>query len=832
MWKSCLASALGNLSRHPLYSAITVAGLTLGFAAALIIALYVRDELTYDCFIRDSGHVYMLTRTSTGLGGGLARNDAAFPNLAAALKLEFPQVAEVARVMTTDNQPELRRGDVRIVEPTFDWVDPDFFAVMPMKAVAGDPRTALKSPDGIVLTRSAARKYFGRDAPLGETLSVNPAMGVHGPKAFEIFNQPHPMRVAAVIEDWPSNTSFKGEVLGSGRAPFSNLSLAEQLQGRGNPWQFSSYIFVRLKPGASADEVRRGLTGFASRHIPTAPFQGVRFGLDLVPLPALHLRPPAPDAMTRRGDVKVIAAIAAVAVLIVVSASINFITLMTARAARRALETGVRKAAGATRRDLVVQFLGEALIHVGLGMIGAVALAELLLPPVGAFLKHPIAFDYLHDPALLAELVGATLILGVLAGFYPALVMSAYRPASALKGQLLQPARGGAARQALVTLQFGLMITLIIATATLYRQTAYVLNDRIRVDGSKVLLIEDACEGPDARAFQQQIAATPGVQASVCTSDDFGYGGESIAAVVAGRRPARLVNVPVAFGYFEFYGLKPLAGRFFVQGRGADGRLTNANPSGNPSVVINETAMRRLGFGSPAEAVGKIVTWTHRAYFSRRPGSDTTGPSEIIGVAPDFVEDARKPVEPQLMFVDPGLLDFLSVRLAGSRIPETLQAIDRGWEATGHRHLHRRFLDQTLQALYADVIVQSAAIGVGAGLALVIAALGLLGLAAHSAEQRTKEIGVRKVMGASTADLVRLLLWQFSRPVLIANLIAWPIALWAMNRWLSGFADHVDLPPWLFLAAGGAALLIAGATVLTHALRVAGAAPVTALRYE
>jgi putative ABC transport system permease protein len=184
------------------------------------------------------------------------------------------------------------------------------------------------------------------------------------------------------------------------------------------------------------------------------------------------------------------------------------------------------------------------------------------------------------------------------------------------------------------------------------------------------------------------------------------------------------------------------------------------------------------------------------------------------------------------MFVDPGLLDFLSVRLAGRQIPETLQAIDRGAEATGHRHLHRRFLDQTLQALYADVIVQSAAIGVGASLALVIAALGLLGLAAHAAEQRTKEIGVRKAMGASTGDLLRLLLWQFSRPVLIANLIAWPVAVWAMNRWLSGFADHVDLPPWLFLAAGGAALVIACATVLTHALAIARAAPVTALRYE
>jgi putative ABC transport system permease protein len=244
-------------------------------------------------------------------------------------------------------------------------------------------------------------------------------------------------------------------------------------------------------------------------------------------------------------------------------------------------------------------------------------------------------------------------------------------------------------------------------------------------------------------------------------------------------------------------------------------------------VVINETALRRLGFSSPAAAVGRVMSW-RRFAFDHYVDSQ----SEIVGVAPDFSTDARQPVPPRVMYYEPLDLQMLHVRLDGRRIPETLAAIDKAWLGTRRNAIQRRFLDQTLQAKYADVIVQSTVIGVGAGLALVIATLGLLGLAAHAAEQRTKEIGVRKAMGASTADILKLLLWQFSRPVLIANLIAWPVAWWAMNRWLSGFAYHVDLPVWLFLAAGGAALVIACAAVLTHALAVARAAPVTALRYE
>jgi putative ABC transport system permease protein len=260
--------------------------------------------------------------------------------------------------------------------------------------------------------------------------------------------------------------------------------------------------------------------------------------------------------------------------------------------------------------------------------------------------------------------------------------------------------------------------------------------------------------------------------------------------------------------------------------------LGKTGPNRSGAVVLNESAARSLGFATPAAAVGRVVTWKRMLYDSATPKLDYVAASPIIGVTPDFTLNTTTAVKPLMFVAQPDNVNLFMVRLRGAQLPETLPLIDKAWAATGHRVIDRAFLDQLLQRMYAAIALQSTAIGLGAGVALVIAALGLFGLSAHGAEQRTKEIGVRKAMGASTADIARLLLWQFSRPVLWANLIAWPVAWWTMNRWLQGFAYHVDLQLWLFLAAGAAALVIACATVLTHALIAARAAPVTALRYE
>ena len=829
MFRNYLVSALGNLSRNRLYAAINIVGLALGIAAALMIGLYVRDELSFDHFIPGHRDAYLVTTHTIDQPGGDPPwyDDAAPTDLAARLKLDLPGIAAIARMFNAA-PPRISHGRVRDWETGFFWADPDLFTVLPLKAVAGDPQTALRTPDSVVLTRATARKYFGRDAPIGETLMVDTAT-------------PHPMKVTAVVEDLPSNATLKGMMLiGSDLAPYSNLARLEQSPDA--HFLPAPFTFVRLKPGASVAASDQGLKAVVARDYPPATVHGQQRALHLTPLAGIHFAPAAESMLSARGDLGALRALVAIGMLIVVSASINFVTLMTARAGRRAVETGVRKAVGARRGDLIVQFLGEALLYVALAMALAIVTTELLLPIVNAKLNRTIAFDYLDDPILAAVLIGATFGLGLLAGTYPALVLSAFRPGTVLKGAPVQGAAGELARKGLVTLQFAIMIGLTVATVTLWRQTLFSLNDRLRVDGSRILLIGSACDrlgsgpairvDPAGRAFRQQVATLPGVEAMTCSSSEtFSNDGATTPTQVAGRPQVVLNRAPVDFGGLEFYGLKPLAGRFFAPGRGGD-TLSTAGSNRAGAVVLNETAARSLGFASPSAAVGQVLRWKGLNWAGATSQVDYVAASQIVGVAPDFTLDTRAPIKPMMFVAQPNNVNLLMVRLHGATLPETLASIDKAWWATGHRRTGRGFLNQTLQGMYANIVLQSTAIGLGAGVALVIAALGLFGLAAHATEQRTKEIGVRKAMGASTADIVRLLLWQFNQPVLWANLIAWPLAWWAMSRWLTGFAYHVDLPPWLFAASGGAALLIACATVLTHALLVARAKPVIALRYE
>jgi putative ABC transport system permease protein len=832
--RNYLAAALRNLWRNRAYASINVLGLAVGFAAAILIALYVRDEYSYDRFFPGYRDVYLLTETKDVIDRRLLteRWDFSIPDLAAKLILQFPQIATVARIMPADNPPHIRHDQVEADETGFLWLDPSFFQIMPLKSLAGDPQTALDTPDSVVLTRTAARKYFGRDKPLGELLEVNPAMGSDAAKVSTAFNTPHAMRVTAIIEDLPSNSYLMGEVFGSSLAAYSKFALYDLTADQG-PFRLDAYTFIRLRPGTPVQQMQQELSAFATHNSDTSTVYppGFTVGLHLTPIGELHLSPPGARPMSPRGDSTLLAALVAIAVLIITSASFNFVALMTARAAQRATETGVRKAAGALRSQLIIQFLGEAVIYVALAIVLAVALAEVLLPQVNSVLKQKIAFNYLGDPTLLGALLVAIIGLALMAGAYPAFVLSAFRPAAVLKGTLVQGATGGLVRRALVALQFAMLIGLGITAATIWRQTLFSLNNQLRVDGSSILLIDDAC-APSGRAFRERLAAVPGVARAACANEAALFnGGMIISAQVQGGAETPMVSGAVDYGALEFYGLRPLAGRFFDHNYGDDGRLVEGDSAENPSIVINETAMRKLGFSSPSQAIGKIVTWNRRRW-SAKPTPGTVGSSEIIGVSPDFALDTRRAAWPQILYVEPLSFSVLSVRLIGSQIPEALTAIDAAWSQIMHTSIHRRFLSQSLQDMYADVILEGTAISLGAGLAGVIAALGLFGLSAHSAEQRTKEIGIRKAMGASSTDMVRLMLGEFSRPVLWANLIAWPCAYLFLHRWLEGFAHHVDIGALTFVAAGTLALIVALATVAGHAVLVARAKPVEALRYE
>jgi putative ABC transport system permease protein len=821
MFRNYLAASIRNLQRNGVYAALTVTGLAIGFASAIMIGLYLRHELTYDRLIPGQEQVFVVRQTFLPADKPIATGDFTAAPLADDLKLEFPQIQYVARSTSLNFPPVIRRGDLSISEQAFAAVDPDFFKVMPMPVVAGDLATALSAPDGVVLTRSAARKFFGRDAPLGGALLIDG----------------HPVRVTAVIEDLPSNSHLNYEVFASAKAPWSMISILKYAGYSSN----NNLTYVRLKPGASAAQINAALPAFVARRIaPSLRLQNPdlkndRRALSLVALRDIHLHPadfgdPKPGA-----DAKVLAGLGVIGVLIVVVAGINFVTLMTARASRRAVEVGVRKALGAQRRDLVVQFMGEALIYVTVALILAVALVELLLPVVSLALQRHLTFEYWADPQLLAAIIGVPLVTGLFAGIYPSLVLSSFRPASVLKGGPITAQGGGGVRQALVVAQFAMLIVLLLGTLTIYRQTAFALKDATHTNKDGVVML---FASPCTQAMRDVIGALPGVRGAACASPAAVGLGVSDDFTSVGGRKAMLAFAPVDFGFFEVYGIRPLVGRLPQAARpGDDGSKTGDTP---PPILLNEAAVRELGFKSPQDAVGRLVTWHFNPHLSMANATAVASErsSEVIGVLPDFTFGSiRQKVAATFYFVGPKNDMISSVALNIKLDPRdqagTLQRVDKAWaKISNGLPLQQYFANQFMLRLYIDNVIQGGFIAVCALIAVSIGCLGLFALSAYTAERRTKEIGIRKAMGANSGAILRLLLWQFAQPVLWATVLALPIGWLAMDWWLKGFAYHVDLAPWTFAAAAMAGMVIALGTVFFHALRVARARPVGALRYE
>ena len=806
MFRNYMMAALRNLARNGLYTAINIVGLSIGFSAAILMALFVRSEFNYDTFLPGYDRVFSVAEVYHPPGGAPLRIDAALPNIAAPMKVDYPAIDTIARL--AQGGGDLRVGAIEMPD-SITWADPGFFKVMPFPVIAGDPSATLARPDGIVLTRAAARKYFGRDAPIDETIEID---------------RTHRMQVGAVIDDIPANSHLAAQIFASGLASFSPLSIADRAD-RSN-YGDNAFTYFRLAPGASVDPIRADLAAFLERHAigPQAALHLTPPALELivVPLRDIHLRPAALGALTARANQETLFALTATGGLIVLIAAINYVTLMTARSTKRAVEVGIRKVVGATRRSLIVQFIGESLLYVVIAMVVAMACLELLIPWFNAYAAANLVFAYWRDPWLLGALVALVFTVGALAGIYPAMTLSSFRPAAVLKGGPLTSAGAGVVRTGLVILQFAVLIGIIVMTATIYRQTRFALNDTLRVPTDQILWVTGACD----EAIQHQMRSLPGVRAAACSAP-----GNQSHVLVHRTDGTKLAfsRTYVDFGYLELYGLRPLAGRFFEKSYGADSVSPDAPVSFQPNVVINETALQQLGFQRPADAIGKALFWVR--------GSDLKSPplpSTIIGVAPDFSATAsRAKIDPEIYQIDHAMLNTLNVKLDGHKIPETLASIDRVWkELNASRPVSRVFLNQIMQRQYTDVIRQGVIFGAFSSLALFLACIGLFGLAAFATERRTKEIGIRKAVGANSSDIVRLFAWEFSQPVLWANLVAWPIAYYCANRWLNGFAYHVDLALWMFLAAGGIALVIALITVSGQALLAARAKPVTALRYE
>jgi putative ABC transport system permease protein len=790
MFQNCLTAALRHLERNRLYAAISVLGLAVGLAAALLAALVVRSQLTIDQFVPGHERIHLVTTAVTPPGRATIYlpnvNTFVGPRLAA----RFSGIEAMTRLHLGDVR--LQNGEVSAMERIY-WADTNAFEVLALPSVAGEIGSALSRPDAVVLPLSIARKYFGEDAPLGRTL---------------LLDGREPLTVAAVIEDLPANaTHLVSGIFLSTLSSHSQLQRADRNPANvpGAPVGFGTNTYLRLASRASVQDLQQAMPAMVEELFSRPP-EGWAIALRLVRMDELNIDPGLNPGI---GNRLLMTLVVGCGILLI--ACINFINLLTARSLRRAPEVGLRKLAGASRGVLVAQFLGESVAYVAVAMLVGVAVAELLLPYANAALDAGIQFGYWREPGMMALVALAAVVLGILAGAWPAFAMAAFPPLHMLKHGVTPSRARGVLRQGLVTLQFAILIGFVIAAGVVWQQRLYATGDAVQVDADQMLLIRAPC-----KAFATEVARLPGVQGLAC-SDQGITGGFSIMTMKARDGIEQLVFLSqVSPRMFDLYGVRPLAGKL------------NGSPGGT-YYVLNETAARRLGYTDPAQIVGTALP------AGGPPGQGVTD-HEVIGVVPDFsLTSVERSIEAMAYVVnsgDPGF-DLVSVRLTGQQVPETLAAIDRLWEQSGARDpISRTFLEDYIQRLYESMLRQAQVFAGFSLLAVMLACLGLLGLAAAVAERRTKEIGIRKALGAGTRDVLRLLLWQFSKPVLWANLIAWPVAGFLMHRWLAGFAYRIDLPLWLFPFASSMALLIALATISAHSLRMAGSRPIAALRRE
>jgi putative ABC transport system permease protein len=824
-----LVTASRNLVKHKLYSFINIAGLSVGLACAIFIVLFVRDELSYDRWIPDSSNLYRMELTFHLTGRPpwpLAT--APFPVLRA-MQDEIPGVKA-----TTHLLPEpmtVTVGNRQFFE-TIAVVDPSFFQVIRLPLVEGDPASVLAQPESIVLSQSVARKYFGDIDPLGKTVTVIGSGILCDRNDAACLTAAHPLTVTGVLQDLPANTQLSVDLV------MPNSSQADQLPKgfREQEWTSTNgvYNYVELAPGADPEAVLAKLKPILDRNVnPKEKLPENRgSGLEQFRLTQfwdVHLTSDNYGGMKPPGSWTTVYGFAIIALLIIVVACFNFMNLATARATLRAREISLRKTVGATRPQLIVQFLGEALLMALVSLVIALALVEVLLPLYDAFLNRPVTFNYLIDWRLLITIVASAIIAGLLSGIYPALVLSGFRPASVLKASVSTQTGSGLIRMVLVVWQFAVSIGLGIAAIVVFSQIRFAHNMDLGFDRDGIVILRGITTlTPSAsESLARALRTNPDI-ADVALSNAVPFDLFNVSNVpvqtqgMAQSFTAHLVNISPEFP--SLYGMRLLAGRLLSTAHGED--VFSSYPFAGPdadagrNVLVNGEAARRFGY-TAEEAVGKTIDLG-------------AGHVKIAGVLGDsMIDGVRESVLPAVYADYPGANTLLSIRIHGGRASDTLSYIDRTWAsfAPGSA-IQRYFLSDTFDDLFKADEKQGVMFSLFVGIAILIACLGLFGVAAFTAERRTKEIGIRKVFGARTRDVLRLLLWQFSIPVLIANAIAWPIAYYYLHHWLESYAFRISLNPLYFLTAGTIALAIAWVTIFAHALRIARASPIFALRYE
>ena len=806
MVKNYLLIALRNAWRNKGYSLINLLGLAIGITSSIIILLFVLDELSYDRHNEHFREIYRICIRGKIQGNEI---EAALSNapMGAALKTGYPEVEEFTRLFTFDGDPVVRYEDRVFIEENFYYADSTFFNVFTAPVLYGDPDGMLNRPNTMVLTEEIARKYFGKEDPVGKMLTV-------GQRETEY-------EITGVVKGFPENSHFRFNMLGS----MTSIFLADITQWLGN----NNYTYIRLREDFDPSILESKFPGLIAQHMGAELEEilgltmeeffaaGNSYGYYLQPLKDIHLRSDLQFEINPGGSKASVIIFSVIAVFLIIIASINFMNLATASAAKRATEVGIRKVAGAAKQRLIWQFLTESFLITVAALVLAIVLVELFLPGFNNLSGKSLQLDSIRPWHLVAGLLFIGLFVGFASGSYPAFFLSSFKPVDVLKSGAMRGIRGAGLRKVLVTFQFIVTIVLFICTLVVNGQMKYMLAKELGFDKENLVIIDriHVLES-QVEAFRQELLKNPSIlHASASNAVPGGLIGDNayLPEGAASDETHAINNIFTDWHFRETYNLEVVEGRWFQEGNSTD----------STALILNEAAVKALSFEDP------LNSRLHTQFEG-----DAEGPQHIIGVVRDFhFQSLHQEVRPLIIqFV--GYQQYqLSVRISGNETARTLEYIEETWNAFMEQQpIHMTFLEEDLALLYHNDEKAAVVFSIFSVLAILIAALGLLGLASFSAAQRTKEVGIRKAMGASIASVLVTLSKEFVWLILIATLAAWPLGYFIMKDWLQDYPARIPLEPQVFVTSTLLAFSIAALTVVLRVYQSASRNPVSSLRYE
>lgn len=803
--------AFRNLWRQRGYAALNIIGLAVGMACCLLMILYVQHELSFDRFHVNADHIYRLN-LSAKMGEMDEVVGGTPPPLGERLRQDFPEVERATRIFPLRSTLVQYENNI-FNEPNVLATDEYFLQMFSFKLLEGSSNLALKDPKTAVITKSTAEKYFGTASAIGKTLLLG--------------NEKREFKVIGVVENPPSNAHFTFGILTSLSSYYVVTNVFDW------SWVWCQLVtYVQLREGASATALEAKFPQMVEKYAPAAferigqsfaevKKQGGHWDFSLLPLTAIHLHSDrVENPLGETGSIVYVYMFSAVAVLIIVLACINFMNLATARAARRSKEVGIRKSLGVSRKYLVAQFLAESLLASVLAAVCALCLIELFLQPFNTLSGKALRLDFMGNPLLTVSILALTVLVGFAAGLYPALYLSSVKPVDVLAGKLRLGVRSAGLRNGLVVFQFATSVMLIASTILVYSQMDFVRTMNVGFDRENVIVIGNANRlGQKAESFKQSLLAQSSI-AKVSYSTTIPGRGSFVDFYKPEAAPLKDLTLS---SYLADEDLVPTLGMKIIKGSNFSKENLADCQSG---VLLNEEAAKKIGWSDP---IGQYITY---------PGGNNSK-FKVIGILKDFnSESLRTAIAPFAVFHEASKTysirsSCVVVRVRAGQTRAAVEILERQWKQfTGDSALDYTFLDEDFDRQYRSEQRLGQVLGVFTAIAIVIACLGLFGLAAYIAEQRTKEIGIRKVLGASVGSIIGLLSRDFLKLVAIAIVVAVPLAWYGMNRWLQDFAYRVNITAWMFLLAGGLALVIAFATVAGQAWRAARANPVNALRSE